>query len=65
MERHYPEISFPLEHSRGRDSEPLTFNVQFHRGRDDAETRMESRGDDEDWDCDRVSLPSSVVEATS
>lgn len=53
VDRYYPEVSFPLEHSRGVDSEPLTFRIGFDQGRE--EEHREKR-DDEDWDCVRVSL---------
>lgn len=53
MNKYYPLISFPLEHSRGQDSEPLSFRISFQRGPDEAEGARESRRDDEDWDCTR------------
>lgn len=50
VDRYYPEVSFPLEHSRGVDSEPLTFRIGFDQGEEQKEKR-----EDEDWDCVRVS----------
>ncbi|KAK0633149.1 hypothetical protein B0T14DRAFT_54597 [Immersiella caudata] len=63
MERHYPEISFPLEHSRGIDSEPIVFGINFNRSHDEEPSR-ESKRDDEDWDCSRcgaVNFPHRAV----
>ncbi|KAK5660697.1 hypothetical protein OQA88_12061 [Cercophora sp. LCS_1] len=51
VERYHPEVSFPLEHSRGVDSEPLTFRVGYDRGEE--RERERERRDDEDWDCVR------------
>ncbi|KAK0655835.1 hypothetical protein B0T16DRAFT_397815 [Cercophora newfieldiana] len=53
MDRHYPEISFPLEHSRSIDSEPIVFRINFNRSNDETQPARDSRRDDEDWDCTR------------
>ncbi|KAK1758618.1 hypothetical protein QBC47DRAFT_458713 [Echria macrotheca] len=50
IDRYYPEISFPLEQSRGVDSEPVAFGISFSKSGEDS-GRRESRRDDEDWDC--------------
>ncbi|SPQ19486.1 67cd7b42-03de-4411-a86b-92c88f607708 [Thermothielavioides terrestris] len=49
-DRYYPEISFPLEHSRGLDSEPVTVGVSFPNN-DETHSSRESRRDDDGWDC--------------
>jgi RNA-binding protein 5/10 len=61
MERYYPEISFPLEHSRGIDSEPIAFGINFNRSHEDEPPR-DLRKDDDDWDCLRVRLSSTHYE---
>ncbi|EGZ77474.1 hypothetical protein NEUTE2DRAFT_79036 [Neurospora tetrasperma FGSC 2509] len=48
MEQYYPDISFPLEHTRGANSEYITMDIFFERNRSDMD---DFRGDDEDWDC--------------
>ncbi|KAK3354901.1 hypothetical protein B0H65DRAFT_28477 [Neurospora tetraspora] len=48
MEQYHPDISFPLEHTRGPNSEYITMDIFFERSRSDMD---ESRRDDEDWDC--------------
>lgn len=48
MEQHQPDISFPLEHTRGANSEYITMDIFFERSR----TNMDdSHREDEDWDC--------------
>ena len=48
MEQYHPDISFPLEHTRGTNSEYITMDIFFERNRSDMD---DFRGDDEDWDC--------------
>ena len=55
MGKYAPEISFPLEHSRGVDSEPMTFRIAFSRSRDEAEPSHGMRGENVDWECAAVS----------
>ncbi|KAL2122234.1 hypothetical protein VTJ04DRAFT_2689 [Mycothermus thermophilus] len=50
LDRYYPDISFPLEHSRGVDSEPITVSVRAP-DRDDMETPRNSRREDDGWEC--------------
>ncbi|KAK0729946.1 hypothetical protein B0H67DRAFT_560314 [Lasiosphaeris hirsuta] len=53
IEAHHPEVSFPLEHSRGVDSELITCGISFNRARNELETAREPLRDDEEWDCTR------------
>lgn len=53
MDKHYPEVSFPLEHSRGPDSQPMNFGVSFNR-RDEPDAPRESAREGEDWACANV-----------
>lgn len=55
MDKYYPEISFPLEHTRGIDSEPIPFRISFNsHNRDGAAPPKGSRREDVDWDCTAV-----------
>ncbi|KAK3694787.1 hypothetical protein B0T22DRAFT_81734 [Podospora appendiculata] len=51
MDNYYPEISFPLEHTRGIGSEPVTFGIDYGRSRDEADSSRDPRRDDDGWDC--------------
>lgn len=53
MDKHYPEVSFALEHSRGPDSDPMNFGVSFNR-RDEPDAPRESAREGEDWGCTSV-----------
>ncbi|KAK1833150.1 hypothetical protein QBC39DRAFT_346966 [Podospora conica] len=50
MDKYYPEVSFPLENSRGPDSEAMNFGVSFNR-RDEPDAPRESTREGEDWEC--------------
>ncbi|KAG7291793.1 hypothetical protein NEMBOFW57_001813 [Staphylotrichum longicolle] len=50
-DRYYPDVSFPLEHSRGLDSEPITVGVSFPGHRDEMDSSRDSRREDDGWDC--------------
>ncbi|KAK4124818.1 hypothetical protein N657DRAFT_689225 [Parathielavia appendiculata] len=51
LDRYYPDISFPLEHSRGLDSEPITVGISSPRDRGEMDSSRDSRRDGEGWDC--------------
>ncbi|KAK4659890.1 hypothetical protein QC762_114310 [Podospora pseudocomata] len=57
LDQFYPEISFPLQHSRGKDSEFFTFGIQDPNYRDDMPDPRESRRggregrEDDRWTC--------------
>ncbi|KAK4176888.1 putative RNA-binding protein [Triangularia setosa] len=54
LDQFFPEISFPLQHSRGRDSEFFTFGIQDPNHHDDMPDSREShRGgrEDDGWTC--------------
>jgi len=51
MDRYRPEISFPLEDTRGQDSELITVGVDFNKSRDDSGPSRDQRRDEEGWDC--------------
>ncbi|KAL2015412.1 hypothetical protein VTK56DRAFT_5523 [Thermocarpiscus australiensis] len=51
LDNFYPDISFPLEHSRGVDSEPITVGVSSPGDHDDTSPSRETRRDDDGWDC--------------
>jgi len=53
MDKYYPEVSFPLEHSRGPESEPMNFGVSFNR-RDEPDAPRDSTREGEDWACTNV-----------
>jgi hypothetical protein len=53
LDRYYPDISFPLEHSRGVDSELITVSV-CAPDRDDMEAPRNSRREDDGWECVEV-----------
>ncbi|OIW31384.1 hypothetical protein CONLIGDRAFT_573335 [Coniochaeta ligniaria NRRL 30616] len=46
----YPEISLPLQHSRGVDSEPVIATMDYSRPREDID-RPQGRMEDQGWDC--------------
>ncbi|KAM7209670.1 hypothetical protein V8F20_000073 [Naviculisporaceae sp. PSN 640] len=50
MEKYKPTISFPLEHSMGRDSKVLTFDIHFAR-RDDGDHSRGQRTTENNWYC--------------
>lgn len=63
MDKYYPEISFPLEHTRGIDSEPIPFRISFNsQNRDDAAPPKGSRREDVDWDCIAVGFLTTTFE---
>jgi len=53
MEKYYPEVSFPLENSRGVDSEPMNFGLGYNR-RDEQDAPREAAREGEDWGCSTV-----------
>ncbi|KAK0737561.1 hypothetical protein B0T21DRAFT_383507 [Apiosordaria backusii] len=61
LDQFFPEVSFPLQHSRGRDSEFFTVGIQDPNYRDDMPDSRESRRggrdgrDDDGWTCVNVS----------
>ncbi|KAL2167006.1 hypothetical protein VTG60DRAFT_1873 [Thermothelomyces hinnuleus] len=50
-DRYYPDVSFPLEHSRGIDSEPITAGVTIPDNLGDMDSARDSRRDDDGWQC--------------
>lgn len=54
MDKYQPTISFPLEHSKGRDSEVLTFDIHFAR-RNDGDHSRGQHGTESNWYCQIVS----------
>lgn len=48
MEQYHPDISFPLEHTRGPNSEYITMDIFFEKSRNDMD---DPHRDEEDWDC--------------
>jgi hypothetical protein len=59
FERYYPDVSFPLEHSRGLDSEPITVGVSSPGNRDEVDSSRDSRREDDGWDCIKVCFSST------
>ena len=53
MEKYYPEVSFPLENSRGVDSEPMNFGLGYSR-REEQDAPREAPREGEDWGCSNV-----------
>lgn len=58
MDKYKPTISFPLEHSMGRDSKVLTFDIHFAR-RDDGDHPRNQRSTENNWYCPHVGPPIS------
>lgn len=56
MDHYQPTISFPLEHSVGRDSKVLTFDIYFAR-RNDSEPSRSARSNESNWYCVNVRPP--------
>ncbi|KAK4219100.1 hypothetical protein QBC37DRAFT_411250 [Rhypophila decipiens] len=50
VDKYQPSISFPLEHSMGKDSKVLNFDIYFAR-RDDGEQSHGQRGIESNWYC--------------
>ncbi|KAK4237378.1 hypothetical protein C8A03DRAFT_44757 [Achaetomium macrosporum] len=50
-DRYYPDISFRLEHSRGRSSDPVTVGISYPRSDESRSSRESRNGDDDGWDC--------------
>lgn len=48
MEQYHPDISFPLEHTRGPNSEYITMDIFFEKSRNNMD---DPHRDEEDWDC--------------
>jgi hypothetical protein len=55
LDQHYPDISFPLEHSRGPDSDPVTVRISAP-SRDESDSSRDVRREEDDWDCINVCL---------
>ncbi|KAK4157016.1 hypothetical protein C8A00DRAFT_12098 [Chaetomidium leptoderma] len=51
FDRYHPAISFPLEHSRGLDSEPITVGISSPKNRDETDSSRDPRREDDGWDC--------------
>ncbi|KAK3939464.1 hypothetical protein QBC46DRAFT_387999 [Diplogelasinospora grovesii] len=50
LDKHHPEISFPLKHTRGIDSKPVTVGIGSGNNRDETDYG-EQRGAGADWQC--------------
>ncbi|KAK4192511.1 hypothetical protein QBC35DRAFT_484041 [Podospora australis] len=54
IDRYWPDITFPLEHSRGSDSQPVTVGIKGPEDRDEMSSRSAHR-EEEDWPCPNCS----------
>ncbi|KAL2147023.1 hypothetical protein VTI28DRAFT_905 [Corynascus sepedonium] len=50
-DRFYPDVSFPLEHSRGVDSEPITVGVSVPDNHDEVDSSRDLHRDEDGWMC--------------
>ena len=53
-DRFYPDVSFPLEHSRGVDSEPITVGVSVPDNHDEVDSSRDLHRDEDGWMCIKV-----------
>ncbi|KAK4145791.1 uncharacterized protein C8A04DRAFT_35600 [Dichotomopilus funicola] len=64
LDQYYPEVSFPLEDSRGPDSDLVAMGVNAAEGYEEMGSSRDARGDDGSWecyDCGTVNYPHRAV----